>query len=123
WELIPFQLNPMSLVRVKNSSKRQQEPKALSVDEFRRVLENIPEPFRTMCIVAMCLGLRVSEILGLRWNDIDWEGLRLAVRQAYVVCRAGPAARRCKSSTQPDGGEGLAMTQGLSPQGRSEGSV
>ncbi len=41
----------------------------------------------------------------------------------YVVCRAGPAARRCKSSTQPDGGEGLAMTQGLSPQGRSEGSV
>jgi len=25
----------------------------------------------------------------------------------YVVCRAGPAARRCKSSTQPDGGEGL----------------
>src|SRR6266481_6419189 len=41
----------------------------------------------------------------------------------YVVCRAGSAARRCKSSTQPDGGEGLAMTQGLSPQGRSEGSV
>ena len=34
-----------------------------------------------------------------------------------VVCRACSAARRCKSSTQPDGGEGLAMTQGLSPQG------
>ena len=55
WELIPYHLNPMSLVRVKDSSKRQREPKALSVDEFRRVLENIPEPFRTMCIVAMCL--------------------------------------------------------------------
>src|SRR5258708_39362806 len=41
----------------------------------------------------------------------------------YVVCRAGSAARRRKSSTQPDGGEGLAMAQGLSPQGRSEGSV
>ncbi len=89
WELIPYQLNPMSLVRVKDSSKRQQEPKALSVDEFRRVLENIPEPFRTMCIVAMCLGLRVSEILGLRWNDIDWEGLRLAVREAYVYGKQG----------------------------------
>jgi len=46
-----------------------------------------------------------------------------ATAVAIVVCRAGPAARRCKSSTQPDGGEGLAMTQGLSPQGRSEGSV
>jgi len=84
WELIPYQHNPMSLVRVKDGSKRQREPKALSVDEFRKVLESIPEPFRIMCIVAMCLGLRVSEILGLRWRDIDWDGLRLAVRQAYV---------------------------------------
>src|SRR5438445_10630035 len=41
----------------------------------------------------------------------------------FVVCRACSAARRCKSSTQPDGGEGLLMTQGLSPRGRSEGSV
>src|SRR5215469_1387536 len=41
----------------------------------------------------------------------------------FVVCRACSAARRCKSPTQPDGGEGLAMTQGLSPRGRSEGSV
>ena len=53
-------------------------------DEFRKVLENISEPFRTMCIVAMCLGLRVSEILGLKWRDIDWGGSRIAIRQAYV---------------------------------------
>jgi len=46
WELIPYQLNPMSLVRVKDASKRKREPKALSADEFRRMLEYIPEPFR-----------------------------------------------------------------------------
>jgi integrase len=89
WELIPYQHNPMSLVRVRDASKRQREPKALSIEEFRNLLENVPEPFRTMCIVAMCLGLRVSEILGLRWCDIDWDGLRLAVRQAYVYGRPG----------------------------------
>ena len=101
WELIPYQLNPMSLVRVKDSSKRQQEPKALSVDEFRRVLENIPEPFRTMCIVAMCLGLRVSEILGLRWNDIDWEGLRLSVRHAYVYGKQGDVKTQASHRWMP----------------------
>src|SRR6266566_689084 len=101
WELIPYQLNPMSLVRVKDGSKRKQEPKALSVDEFRRVLENIPEPFRTMCIVAMCLGLRVSEILGLRWNDIDWEGLRLAVRQAYVYGKQGDVKTQASHRWMP----------------------
>ena len=84
WELIPYQHNPMSLVRVRDSSKRQRQPKALSVEEFRKLLEHVPEPFRKMCIVAMCFGLRVGEILGLKWKDIDWEGLRLAVRQAYV---------------------------------------
>src|SRR5205807_9707749 len=40
----------------------------------------------------------------------------LPYRRIGVVCRACSAARRCKSSTQPDGGEGLATTQGLSPR-------
>src|SRR6266702_1117788 len=101
WELIPYQHNPMSLVRVQDSSKRQREPKALSVGEFRKLLEHVPEPFRTMCIVAMCLGLRVSEILGLRWRDIDWEGLRLAVRQAYVYGNQGEVKTQASHRWMP----------------------
>ena len=101
WELISYQHNPMSLVRVKDGSKRQREPKALSVEEFRKVLDYIPEPFRTMCIVAMCLGLRVSEILGLRWRDIDWDGLRLAVRQAYVYGKPGDVKTQASHRWMP----------------------
>ena len=37
--------------------------------------------------------------------------------RAIVVCWACSAAWRCKSSGQPDGGEGLVMMQGLSPRG------
>lgn len=101
WELIPYQHNPMSLVHVKDSSKRQREPKALSADEFRKVLESIFEPFRTMCIVAMCLGLRVSEILGLRWREIDWDGLRLAVRRAYVYGKQGDVKTQASHRWMP----------------------
>ena len=101
WELIPYQHNPMSLVRVKDGSKRQRQPKALSVEEFRKLLEHVPEPFRTMCIVAMCLGLRVSEILGLKWKDIDWEGLRLAVRQAYVYGQEGELKTQASQRWMP----------------------
>jgi len=89
WELIPYQLNPMNLVRVRDGSKRKKEPTALSADEFSRLLEYIPEPFRTMCVVAMCLGLRVGEILGLQWNAVDWDGSRIAIRQSYVYGRLG----------------------------------
>src|SRR5260370_14750598 len=55
WQLIPYQHNPMSLVRVNASSKRQRQPKALSVEEFRKLLEHVPAPFRTMCILSICL--------------------------------------------------------------------
>src|ERR1700682_4002788 len=109
WELIPYQLNPVSLVRVKDGSKRKREPKALSVEEFRQMLEHIPEPFRTMCIVAMCMGLRVSEVLGLKWCDIDWEGMRIGIRQSYVYGLPGavktPAFQRSCDTGPFSGGK------------------
>jgi len=99
WELIPYQLNPMSLVRVKDSSKRKREPIVLSVDEFRGILEHVPEPFRTMCIVAMCMGLRVSEILGLKWCDVDWDRMQMEIRRSYVYGKPGDvktlASQKC----------------------------
>ena len=39
------------------------------------------------------------------------------------ACRACPTARRCESSTQPDGGEGLAKRKGGHREVASEGSV
>jgi len=101
WELIPYQHNPMSLVRVKDSSKRLREPKCLTAQEFCALLEHIPDPFRTMCIVAMCLGLRVSEVLGLKWTDIDWGGMRIAIRQAYVYGRQGDVKTRTSQKWMP----------------------
>src|SRR5260370_867433 len=97
WELIPYQLNPMSLVRVKDGSKRMREPRVVSVDEFLRISEHIPEPFRTMCIVAMCMGLRVSEILGLKWCDVDWESMRIGIRESYVTESLALSKRRLLS--------------------------
>jgi integrase len=101
WELIPYEHNPMSLVRVKDSSKRLREPKSLTAQEFRALLEHIPEPFRTMCIVAMCLGLRVSEVLGLQWGDIDWDGTRVAIRHGYVYGRQGDVKTRTSQKWMP----------------------
>lgn len=101
WELIPYEHNPMSLVRVKDSSKRLKEPKCLTAQEFCALLEHIPEPFRTMCTVAMCLGLRVSEVLGLKWADVDWEGKRIAIRQAYVYGRQGEVKTRASQKWMP----------------------
>jgi integrase len=54
WEFIEIdRMNPMSLVRVEGSSKRLRQPRILSVKEFRGLLDELQEPIRTMCIVAV----------------------------------------------------------------------
>jgi hypothetical protein len=35
------------------------------VDEFFELITHLGEPYRTMVLIAQCLRLRVSEILGL----------------------------------------------------------
>ena len=37
-----------------------------------------------MALLCVCLGLRISEALALRWADVDWLGSRLSVRRGIV---------------------------------------
>ena len=37
-----------------------------------------------MILTAAMTGLRQSELLGLRWRDVDWAAQRIRVRNAYV---------------------------------------
>lgn len=87
WELV--QKNPIKLVRVKGGSKRLKTPRIISPEEFQRLLNLIREPFRTMVLVAGCLGLRVSEIVGLKWSDFDFENLSLLVQRSRVHGKDG----------------------------------
>ncbi len=67
WKLT--ESNAIKLVR--QSAKRLRTPRKLTPDEFRGLLAELAEPFRTMVALAGCLGLRVGEILGLQWRDLD----------------------------------------------------
>ena len=87
WELTAK--NPIKLVRVKGGTKRQKTPRVLTPEEFELLLPLIREPFRTMVLVAGCLGLRVSEIVALRWGDFDFPALTLLVNRSIVHGRIG----------------------------------
>ena len=89
WELLPYQANPMGFVRVKDVSKRVRQSVVLTIHQFRQVLEHIPEPYRTMCVVAGCLGLRISEVLGLQWRDFNWETRQVQIRRSWVFGHVG----------------------------------
>ena len=87
WELIDK--NPILLVRVRGGIKRLEKPRVLNAEEFGRLVSVLKEPYRTMVIVAGCLGLRVSEIVGLQWGDFDFEGNTVMVQRGVVQGRVG----------------------------------
>ena len=62
----------------------------LTPDEFHALLAELTaEPYRTMVILAGCLGLGRSEIVGLKWADIDWGEAVLSVQRGVVHCHVG----------------------------------
>jgi len=62
--------NPITLVR--QSAKRTRVPEVLTVTELNALLKELGEPWRTAVFVAVTTGLRVSELLALKWEDIDF---------------------------------------------------
>lgn len=64
WGFVPPARNPIDLVELRGVSRRQKRPLILTPDEYEKVQDRLPQPYRTMAAVAMCLGLRVSEVLG-----------------------------------------------------------
>jgi integrase len=81
---VATQRNPMELVSIKGASKRTRKPRSLTVDEFQLFVDGLREPFRTICLVCVCFGLRISEALALRWSDVDWLNGKLNVQRGIV---------------------------------------
>lgn len=102
WEYLELSINPMTLVSIRGITKRAKKPRVLTQEEFQIWLQHIDdEPFRTMMITAMCLGLRCSELLALKWSDFDWINLTLLVQRAVVAGRVDDVKTECSNTLVP----------------------
>ena len=72
--------NPVN--RIRQSRQRLKQPRVLSPGEFQALVVELREPLKTMVITIAGLGLRVSELLGLRWGDVDWAQLQITIRRS-----------------------------------------
>lgn len=63
--------NPIDTVRLPRLRRGCKEKPYITPPQFDMLLDLIPEPYATMVYVAIYTGLRVSELIALRWNDID----------------------------------------------------
>ena len=91
--------NPITQVR--QSAKRQRVPIVLNVEQLRSLLEHLKEPGKTAVLLDILTGLRVSELLALKWSDVDFENLELHVTKSISLQRVGPCKTEASQKPVP----------------------
>jgi integrase len=88
--------DPIKLVR--QSAKRKKVPDIRELAELQLLLSKLSVRERTLALLDAATGLRVSELLALRWCDVDFENLERRVtrfiwHQALVNCKTEASAK------------------------------
>src|SRR6516165_4570729 len=91
--------NPMNWVRQRTTSSYQ--ALIMTPQQAFEILLNIPEPRRTLALSDAATALRVSEILGLMWMDLNFDDLVMYVRRAYVWGRFKEPKSRASKAPVP----------------------
>ena len=87
--------NPAESLRIPPDKRGKKRNKPyLTPQQFDLLVELIPEPYASMVYVAIYTGLRVSELAGLRWNDIGASSITIDER----FCRGDWGAPKSEAS-------------------------
>jgi len=84
--MLDMQRNPMALVELKGYNQRVRHIPVLTVEQYHAIVADpkLAQHVRVMVQVAMMLGLRASEFLALRWEDIDLLNGTVFVQRSVV---------------------------------------
>jgi len=56
----------------------------VSPEQAFRIMMELKDPYRTLVFIVAVTGLRISEALGLKWNDLDYERKMIHLRRVWV---------------------------------------
>lgn len=74
--------NPIAAVR--QSGKRENVPVILEITELHRLFKELQVRERAMIICDALTGMRRSELMGLKWSDLDFIGGRIHIVRSVV---------------------------------------
>lgn len=73
--------NPMEGLRLPLDKRARRAKPTVTPEQFSNLIHLVPEPYATMIFVAVWTGLRVSELIGLKWRCIHADSI--TVEQRY----------------------------------------
>jgi integrase len=95
--------NPLDGLRLPLNKRAHQPKPTITPEQFHALLELVPEPYASMLFVSVWTGLRVSELIGLKWRCIHADSITVEER----FCRGDWSTPKTNAS---------AATIGVAPQ-------
>lgn len=86
--------NPLDGLQLPPDKRGRRSRPFISPQQFDALVETIPEPYATMVHVAVWTGLRVSELIGLKWRCVHVDSLSIEER----FCRGDWSAPKTQAS-------------------------
>ena len=83
------------------SAKRLREPDIITPAEFQALLSELETRERAMVMLAGSTGLRRSELFALRWSDVNFFTLEIAVTRSCVRGRFGKTKTEASGKPVP----------------------
>ena len=75
--------------------------------KLRSLLEKLPEPSKSLVWLLLLTGLRIGELLALRWQDVDLDAGLLRVRRTLYEGHFDEPKTRSSARTVPLSSRGL----------------
>lgn len=106
--------NPVRRTRMARRGPVKEKP-AIAPETLQRLLDKLEEPSRSIASLLVMTGLRIGELLALRWQDVDFERGYVTVRQTVYEGKFDePKSNRSKRSV-PLGPRGIDVLTRLQP--------
>ena len=102
-----LQTNPARGVKFPQKGLKK-KPAIIAGERLAKLLKHLDEPHRTMVSLIAATGLRIGELLALRWSALDLDGGNLAVRESVFEGKFQPPKTQTAVRTIPLGPHAVA---------------
>ncbi|MGZ4839242.1 MAG: tyrosine-type recombinase/integrase [Terriglobales bacterium] len=106
--------NPVRTTRLSRRGPTQ-ERAAIAPEKVRALLDGLPEPSRSLAWLLVLTGMRVGEVLALRWQDVDLDRGMLRVRQTVYEGHFDEPKTKRSNRSVPLGPKAIEILSGHKP--------
>ncbi len=100
-EKTSLQLNPLDLIKLRGTTKRQKKIVVLTPVEFIRLVRAAKQPYDRVVLLWGFLGLRIGECLALKWSDFDVAAGKVAIQRSISAGHLTDAKTEASNTELP----------------------